>query len=67
LAFLVSKRDHDLPLSGISEKAQQIMGRLLRMPPEPQKDAPPPPTTKGEAQRRRRLAEKHERTGDGGH
>ncbi len=38
--------------------ATQIMTAMVRMPPEPHKDAPKPLTTKGEAQRRRRENER---------
>jgi hypothetical protein len=38
--------------------ATQIMSAMVRMPPEPHKDAPKPKTRKGEAQRRRREKER---------
>jgi hypothetical protein len=60
-------QNHD-PLTGVSEQEQEIMSRLLRMPPEYQKVAPKPATAKGEAQRRRRAQERQQPTGasDGG-
>jgi len=42
------------PLSGVSEDERHIMERLLRMRPEPHKDAPKPTGTRADAQRRRR-------------
>ena len=38
--------------------ATQIMTAMIRMPPEPHKDAPKPASRKGEAQRRRRENER---------
>ena len=46
------------PLRGISGADQQIMGRLLHMPPEQKKAAPKPNSGRAEAQRRRRQKEK---------
>jgi hypothetical protein len=46
------------PLAGLSEVDREIMARLLRMSPEPQKDAPKPATSKGIAQRQRRRKER---------
>ena len=46
------------PLVGLSKDEQEIMARLLRMPPEQQKAAPKPATHRGEAQRRRRARER---------
>ena len=40
--------------------ATRIMAAMVRMPPEPHKDAPKPKTAKGEAQRRRREKERAE-------
>jgi hypothetical protein len=42
--------------------ATQIMSAMVRMPPEPHKDAPKPKTAKGEAQRRRRERERPQTT-----
>jgi hypothetical protein len=46
------------PLTNLPQRDMEIMARLLRMSPEPQKDAPKPATVKGEAQRRRREKER---------
>jgi hypothetical protein len=46
------------PLDGLSADARRVMERLLRMPPEPQKDAPKPRNPRAEAQRRRRERER---------
>lgn len=43
---------------GISTHEAEIMTRLLRMQPEPQKAASKPATAKGAAQRRRREKER---------
>jgi hypothetical protein len=51
------------PLAGVSEEEREIMSRLLRTPPEPQKAASKPATAKGEAQRRRRAQERQQPTG----
>jgi hypothetical protein len=48
-------------LVGLTKHEQDTMSRLLRMPPEPQKDSPKPATRKGEAQRRRREREHGEK------
>jgi hypothetical protein len=45
-------------LDGLSTHERDIMSRLLRMAPEPQKDSPKSATAKGEAQRRRRENER---------
>jgi hypothetical protein len=45
------------PLAGVSDEEQRIMERLLRMHPEPHKDAPKPTGTRADAQRRRRERE----------
>jgi hypothetical protein len=42
--------------------ASQIMSAMVRMPPEPHKDAPKPKTAKGEAQRLRREKERQRHT-----
>jgi hypothetical protein len=52
-------------LDGLSTREQEIMSRLLRMPPSQQKDAPKPKTPKGESQRRRRENEATKRQGAG--
>lgn len=39
--------------------ATRIMAAMVRMPPEPHKDAPKPISRKGDAQRRRREKERH--------
>jgi len=46
------------PLTNLPQRDREIMARLLRMSPEPQKDAPKPATPQGEAQRRRRRKER---------
>jgi len=46
------------PVAGIPAREREIMTRLLRMPPEQQKDAPKPTTAKGASQRRRRENER---------
>jgi hypothetical protein len=46
------------PLTNLPQRDMEIMARLLRMAPEPQKDAPKPATPKGIAQRRRRDRER---------
>jgi hypothetical protein len=48
----------DDPLQGISDSERQIMGRLLRQPPEQHKAALKPDTPQAAAQRRRRQKEK---------
>ena len=58
MAFM--KPDAPNPLAGVSEQEREIMSRLLRMPPEPQKAAHKPASAKGEAQRRRRAKERQE-------
>jgi hypothetical protein len=45
-------------LTGLSERDLEIMGRLIRTPPEQQKASPKLATVKGEAQRRRREKER---------
>jgi hypothetical protein len=50
-------------LAGISERERSIMGRLLRMPRQQQKDAPKPMSGQGVAQRRRREREAAKRQG----
>jgi hypothetical protein len=45
-------------LKNIPELDREIMARLLRMSPEPQKNAPKPTTSKGVAQRQRRRKER---------
>jgi hypothetical protein len=50
-----SQKDY---LAGLPEVDVEIMARLLRMSPEPQKDAPKSKTRKGIAQRRRRRKER---------
>jgi hypothetical protein len=52
----------DNPLSGVSEREQEIMLRLLRMPRQQQKDAPKPMSVQGIAQRRRREKERQRPT-----
>jgi len=54
------------PLAEIANRVQQIMTRLLRMRPEPQKTAPKAATPKGEAQRRRRENERQRPTAASG-
>ena len=49
------------PLTNLPQRDLEIMARLLRMSPEPQKDAPKASTAQGEAQRRRREKERDER------
>jgi hypothetical protein len=51
------------PLDGLSAEARRTMARLLRMPPEPQKDAPKPSNARAEAQRRRRERERRPTSG----
>jgi hypothetical protein len=46
------------PLINLPQRDREIMARLLRMSPEPQKDAPKPTTPKGIAQRQRRRKER---------
>jgi hypothetical protein len=46
------------PLTNLPQRDMEIMARLLRMSPEPQKDAPKSKTRKGIAQRRRRRKER---------
>ena len=46
------------PLDGISARERRIMGHLLRMPRQQQKDAPKPMSVQGVAQRRRREKER---------
>jgi hypothetical protein len=46
------------PLDGLSAEARRTMARLLRMPPEPQKEASKPNNARAEAQRRRRERER---------
>jgi hypothetical protein len=46
------------PLANLPQLDQEIMAHLLRMSPEPQKDAPKPATPKGIAQRQRRRKER---------
>lgn len=46
------------PLTGLAHKERAVMGSLLRMSPEPHKDAPKPSSTKADAQRRRRDRER---------
>ena len=48
-------------LTGLPERDLEIMARLIRTPPEPQKAPPKPTTPKGEAQRRRRDREREHR------
>jgi len=50
------------PLDGISERERRIMGQLLRMPRQQQKDAPKPMSGQGIAQRRRREKERERPT-----
>ncbi len=50
--------DDNPRLAGLSDNETQIMGRLLRMPPEPQKAALKPTGARAEAQRRRREKER---------
>lgn len=52
------------PLRGMSEREQEIMRRLLRMPHWEQKDAPKPLSKRGEAQRQRRQIERERRGAD---
>jgi hypothetical protein len=42
--------------------AARIMTAMVRMPPEPHKDAPKPKTAKGDAQRRRRENERSKKS-----
>jgi len=46
------------PFVGISDEERRIMGRLLRMRPEPHQEAPKPTGTQADAQRRRRQRER---------
>jgi hypothetical protein len=57
--------DQDMgdPLAGVSDEERRIMERLLRMPPEPHKDAPKPTGARAEGQRRRRLKEREHPSG----
>jgi hypothetical protein len=48
------------PLANLPQRDLEIMARLLRMSPEPQRDAPRPTTPQGEAQRRRREKERRQ-------
>ena len=57
-------RDASNPLAGVSDEERRIMERLLRMRPEPHKDAPKPTGARANAQRRRRQKER-ERPNDG--
>jgi hypothetical protein len=52
--------DHRNPLAGISSEEHEIMQRLLRMKPEPQRAKAKPETIKGAAQRLRRERERLE-------
>jgi hypothetical protein len=52
----------DRALEGISPRERQIMGRLLHMPRQQQKDAPKPMSGQGIAQRRRRDKERQRAT-----
>jgi hypothetical protein len=54
------------PLAGISDREQRIMGRLLHMPRQQQKDAPKPMSGQGIGQRRRREKERQRATGASG-
>jgi hypothetical protein len=46
------------PLTNLPQRDREIMARLLRMSPEPQKVVPKPMTSKGIAQRQRRRKER---------
>jgi hypothetical protein len=46
------------PLDGLSAEVRRTMERLLRTPPEAQKEAPKPVNVRAEAQRRRRERER---------
>jgi hypothetical protein len=54
------------PLTGITEREQETMLALLRMPRQQQKDAPKPMSGQGIAQRRRREKERQRATGASG-
>jgi hypothetical protein len=54
----IKMKNQSGPLINLPERDREIMARLLRMSPEPQKDAPKPMTSKGVAQRRRREKER---------
>jgi len=59
-------KESNNPLSGVSKREQDIMARLLRMPPEQQKAAARPATAQADAQRRRRERERQQPTSASG-
>jgi len=58
----MGKQDTKNPFVGISDEERRIMGRLLRMRPEPHKTAPKPTGARADAQRRRREKEREHPT-----
>jgi len=54
----MGNQDTNSPFTGVSDEERRIMGRLLRMRPEPQKAASKPTGGRAEAQRRRRERER---------
>jgi hypothetical protein len=63
----MSDQDTKNPFAGISDEERRIMGRLLRMRPEPHKDAPKPSGARADAQRRRRQKEREQHPSEASH